>query len=190
MQKEIEAKFLNINVQHLQENLKSNSAKLTQARTLFRRIVYFDPQWGKESFLRLRDEGDKITITYKKVIDKTKLDWVLESEIQVTSFDDAKSLLSQLWFIQKAYQETYRETRNLMDTSISIDERPWLNPFMEIEWKSNEEVEQVAKFLWFEMNQAVFGSVSEIYVIELWLTHDQINHTPVITFDNIPSKQS
>ena len=188
MQTEIEVKFLSINVDELRNKLLHVWAINTKERTLYRRIVYNDPLGNKSAFLRLRDEWDQVTMTYKKVVDVNKLDWVLESEILVSNFEEAKNILYQLWIEQKAYQETYRETRTIWTTVIWIDEWPWLQPFIEIEWESEDEVIHISNTLGFHFEDGVFGSVSEIYGIELWFTGDQINTISEITFKNPPCR--
>lgn len=188
MQNEIEVKFLSVNIDEIRERLSTLWAKNTKQRTLFKRIVYHSNIWDTPSFLRLRDEWDKITMTFKKIIDPKKIDWVLESEVIVSNFEETKRIIAELWIKQKAYQETYRENRELWKTCIWIDEWPWLNPFIEIEWEHEQEVIKISESLGFNFEDWVFGSVSEIYGIELWLSWEQINNMPEITFKNPPTK--
>lgn len=189
MHKEIEAKFLNISIPALQARITDSWWILEQPKTLFKRVVFHDPRWDVSSYLRVRDEGNKVTMTYKQVENKDLLEWVRESEIEVSDFDKTKEILLHMWFSQKAYQETYRETREIYDSQVTIDERPWLQPFIEIEADSEDKVIHCATSLWFTMSKAVYWSVSEVYIIELGLSATEINSLPIITFDNPPQKK-
>ncbi len=62
------------------------------------------------SWVRLRDEGDKITLTHK-IHSKSKKDQlkIEEFEITVNNFDDAVIFLESLNMKVKTYQENYRE---------------------------------------------------------------------------------
>lgn len=186
MHKEIEAKLLNVDPQHIQLLLEKNGWRKESERTLFRRVVYHDPKGNDSSYLRLRDEWDRVTMTYKEVFDRYKLDGVRESEIEVSDFETAKQMLEHMGMKQKAYQETYRETRFFCGTMVTIDERPGIKPFIEVEWETQDKVEDAINKLWFDMANAVFWSVSEVYILELGMTAEQINNRPTITFENPP----
>jgi len=51
----------------------------------------------------------------------------------VDDFQTCVQFLQAVGLEQKAYQETYREIRDLDGVQITFDERPGLQPFMEIE---------------------------------------------------------
>ena len=66
MHNEIEAQFLEINKDEMRQKLKAVGAKLTKPEILMKRTVFYT---GEHSFARVRDEGDKIVMTYKNVTD-------------------------------------------------------------------------------------------------------------------------
>jgi adenylate cyclase class 2 len=76
-----------------------------------KRIVFENPHDSENSFFRLRDEGNKITCTYKNILPGDKnIDSVSEVETAVTDFEAMKKILLLTGLKIKAYQETYRET--------------------------------------------------------------------------------
>lgn len=66
----------------------------------------------------------------------------------------------------RSIQESRRETWQLGDVEIMLDEWPWLKPYIEIEGPSEEQVRVVATQLGLDWNQAVFGDVMAAYRAE------------------------
>jgi adenylate cyclase class IV len=112
---------------------------------------------------------------------------VKELECEVSDFGVLKQIFNNMWIKEKAYQETYREIWTVDNEILfMIDERPGLEPFIEIEWKSEDIVKMYSEKLGFDYNDWIFWTVDEIYYKELWLSHDYINSLPIITFENPP----
>src|SRR3990167_10294135 len=59
-------------------------------------------------WIRVRDEGDKVTFSYKQLNDRT-LHGTKEIEVTVGDFEKTVDLLTAIGLAQKAYQETKRE---------------------------------------------------------------------------------
>ena len=92
-------------------------------------------------------------------------------------------LLESIGCEKKAYQESKRESWELDNVDITIDEWPFLEPYVEIEGKSEEKVKQVAEKLGFEYAKALFCSVDTLYNKKYGVSEDIINnHTPEIIF--------
>ena len=126
---EWEAKFLNIDKDKLREKLKSVGAKLVKSETLYKRAVFYLPK-GHEidgGWLRVRDEGDKITMSLKATINGS-IDTKKETMVTVDNYDNARQLLTDIGCIEKAYQETKRAIWVLNDAEITIDEWSYLEP--------------------------------------------------------------
>ncbi|WP_433301098.1 hypothetical protein ACQP2F_05105 [Actinoplanes sp. CA-030573] len=71
MQTEYEARFLAVDVDAVKAKLISQSATCVMPRTLMRRIVFQNDDIERRGgWLRLRDEGHRITLTYKHVTDE------------------------------------------------------------------------------------------------------------------------
>ena len=68
MQAEIEAVFLDINKDELRKKLEEFGAELVQPERLMRRTAF---DLGRHEFARVRNEGDKVTMTYKCFTDNT-----------------------------------------------------------------------------------------------------------------------
>ena len=137
----------------------------------------------KGGWLRVRDEGDKITMSLK-VVDGASIENQKETQLVVDNFDSAVSLLESIGCENKAYQETKRELWEVDGVEVTIDEWPFLEPFVEIEGKSEEDVKGVSEKLGFDYSQAKFGAVDTLYAERYGITEDQINnHTPKILFE-------
>jgi adenylate cyclase class 2 len=163
MKCEIEAKFLDINHDEIRQKLKSLGAKLEKPMRMMRRVTIDTPQMkSKDSFVRVRDEGDRVTITYKQ-FDKLSVDGAKEIEIIVSHFEDSIALLAAAGLIQGSYQETKRETWRLGNAEIVLDVWPWLNPYIEIEAVDVKTVKSTTKSLGLKWQDAVFGDVMIAY---------------------------
>lgn len=185
MYTEFEATFTNINKDEIRTRLKKVGAKLLRKEFLQKRTVFNLPK-GHEitgGWLRVRDEGDKITMSLK-VVDGEKIENQREIQLKVDSFEQAVELLETLGARKKAYQESKRELWELDGVEITIDEWPFLEPYVEIEGKSEVEVKSVAKRLKLDYEKAKFCAVGTLYAKKYGISEDRINnHTPEILFD-------
>lgn len=164
MKIEIEVKFLNVNFDELRDRLTSLGAKQEQPMRLMRRVIIEPPGLStKDAFMRVRDEGDKVTLTYKHFTDHTAFSGAKEIEVIVSNFDDTVTILAEAGLLHKSFQESRRETWKLGNVEVVLDEWPWLNPYIEIEGNSEGDVRNAALLLGFEWNTAVFGSVTTAY---------------------------
>lgn len=182
MKPEIEASFLDINKNELREKIAAAGGKLLQKETLMRRVVF---DTGPNSFARVRDEGNRITMTYKRV-DDLSLSGSKEICFNVGDYNKAIEFVSALGREAKAHQETLREEWLLDGVEIDIDTWPWIPSFVELEGPSEESVRAVAKKLGFDMDDAHYGSVDEVYKQYYNIENDDINHCPVIKFIKTP----
>mgnify|MGYP000574850296 CR=1 FL=1 len=184
MQVEIEAKFLDVDVDDLREKLKKIGAKQIHAEQAMRRVVFDYPDSRLEKiggWVRVRDEGDKITFSYKQLNDRT-LHGTKEIETTVGDFQKAVDLLTAIGLEQKAYQETKREKWQLGGSEITIDTWPWIPTFVEIEAASENELRALAKKLGLDWAAAMHGSVETAYQKYYDFTEHEIDNWPEITF--------
>ena len=134
MEIEYEASYLNIDKDEVRSRLKKAGAKLIKPEFLQRRYVWHFPK-GHEiygSWIRIRDEGDKITMSVK-IVDGRNLEDQREVMLTIDSFDKAREMLNLIGCQERAYQETKRELWHLDGAEITIDEWPHLEPFVEVE---------------------------------------------------------
>lgn len=186
MKTEIEAKFVKLDVDDVRARLEEAGATLEQPMRMMWRQAFDPVEYAANRYVRVRDEGDKVTMTYKQ-FDDMGLHGAKEIEIVVSDFEDAKSLLENAGLQPKSYQETRRETWTLDGAEIVIDEWPWIKPFIEIEGESEQIVRAAAEKLGFDWSDAVFGDVTQAYRAEYPdLPTDEgfnICRLPIIKFD-------
>jgi len=182
---EYEATFLNVDKNKIRNQLRKIGAKLIKPNFLQKRVVFSLPQ-GHEipgGWLRVRDEQDKITMSLK-VINGDKIEDQKEICLKIDDFLNAVLFLNSIGCQEKAYQESYRELWMLENTEITIDEWPYLEPYVEIEGGSEKIVKEVSGKMGFDYSQAVFGSVDVLYNKKYGTPIEQINNKiPRITFD-------
>lgn len=168
----------------LEKKLKKAGAKLIKAEFLQKRVVFNLPR-GHEipgGWIRIRDEGDKITMSLK-IIDGKKMENQKETLFKISSFKKGEFFLKKIGCQKKAYQESKRELWLLDKAEVTIDEWPFLEPFVEIEGKSKKQVKKVAQKLGFDFSKALFCSVDALYGKKYNLAKEIINNqTPKIIF--------
>jgi adenylate cyclase class 2 len=166
MQQEIEAKFLNVDLDDVRARLKKAGAELKQPMRLMRRAIIDYPdrrmQTGSDAWIRVRDEGDKITLTYKSSKEHA-FGGAHEIETRVSDYGQTVAIFQAIGLKVHAEQESKRETWQMNDVEIVLDEWPWLKPYIEIEGPTEESVQAAANTLGFDWQQAVFGSVTTAY---------------------------
>lgn len=163
MQIEIEAKFLRVDPDEVRERLKKAGAKCKQPMMLMRRVI-FDNDYlrPKNAFVRVRDEGHRIAMTYKQY-DEMSLTGAKEIEFTVNDYDAAVAFVEAVGVKAKSAQEARREIWELDAVEVVIDEWPWIDPFIEIEGPSEGEVKSAAKKLGYDWKNAVFGDIMTAY---------------------------
>ncbi len=163
MKTEFEAKFLDVDFEEVRKELAENGAILKNPmRTMKRAIIDSPAMKQNNAFIRVRDEGDKISLTYKQ-FDNLSVDGAKEHEVVVDDFRETVDLLSASGLILRSFQESRRETWKLQTAEIVLDEWPWLKPYIEIEADSEDAVSEMSKRLGFIWGDAVFGDVMAAY---------------------------
>lgn len=185
MNLEIEATFVDINKDKLRTKLKAIGATLVQPEILMRRVVF---NVGPHSFIRVRDEGNRIVLTYKNHLNDT-LTGTEEINVEVSDYENTIAILKAGGLQPKSEEDSYREEWLLDDVEIDIDTWPWIPSYVEIEGPSEEKVRKVSERLGFDMNEAIIGSVDEVYKLYYDITNDDINfNLPEIKFTDAPTK--
>lgn len=188
MQTEIEAKWLNVDKDEVRAKLEAIGAELVQSERLMVRSVYdFTDKSleAKKGWVRVRNEGDKTTLTYKQLNDRT-VHGTKEVNVTVDSYDATCALLEALGMQRRAYQETRRESWKLGDVEIEIDTWPWIPTFVEIEASSEDELKSTAKKLELDYEQALHGSVETAYQVVYDVTELEVDYWPEIKFIDVP----
>jgi adenylate cyclase class 2 len=192
MNTEIEAKFLRVNPDDIRKRLEKVGAVCKQPMMTMRRVVFDnDFMKKKSSFVRVRDEGYRIAVTYKQY-DEMSLTGAKEIEFSVDNYDAAIAFMEAAGIRAKSTQEARREIWKLGETEIVIDEWPWIDPFIEIEAPSESLVKETAKKLGFDWGDAAFGDIMTAYRAQYPATGttqaDMVYNLPNVRFeDTIPS---
>jgi len=167
MKHEYEAKFLNIEEDKIKSLLKTLGAKLTKPKQLLKRAIFEnDVTNASHSWVRLRDEGDKITLTLKKVVDASTIHGTKEIELRVNDFEKTSRFLEGIGLEKKRYQENYREEWQLGDIIFDFDTWPDMPMFLEIEGPDEITIKDVAGKLGLDYSQVKFGSIDTVYIKE------------------------
>src|SRR4030042_4348559 len=103
MEIEYEATFINIDKNGIRAKLKKAGAKLIRPEFLQKRTVFHLPKGCKikNGWLRIRDEGNKITMTLK-VVDGTRIQSQKEINLEVDDINKANLFLIALGCKKKA----------------------------------------------------------------------------------------
>lgn len=166
MKTEIEAMFADIDHEEVRAKLIALGGVCEQPmRDMRRALVETNQMKQDDAFLRVRDEGDKVTMTYKRH-DDYGLHGTKEIEVIVSDFDATLELLKVSGLEPTTYQESRRETWKLGEVEVVLDEWPWIPTYIEIEGESEEAVKEVAAQLSLDWNVALHGGVDIIYGIK------------------------
>lgn len=182
---EIEAKFTDIDVADMRGRLEAAGAVLVRPEVLMKRKVFEHPTNKRNDWFRVRDEGGKVTMGYKKLNDRS-LHGTDEISYDVPDFDQACRFLEGAQLKYVAYQETKRETWKLFDCEVTIDTWPWIPTFSEIEGPSEKSVKSAAALLALDWAKARHGSVENVYTAHYDVTEEDVGHWPEITFIPVP----
>ena len=188
METEIEAKFLDIDAGALREKLKSLGAELVYSERPMKRKNFDFPARSLEKiggWVRVRDEGDTVTMSYKQLNDLT-LHGVKEVVVDVGDFGSACKFCTAIGLEEKAYQETKREMWQWGNSEIAIDTWPWIPPFVELESSSEGEIKDLAARLGFDWKDALHGSVEYAYQKYFDIKPEELYNWKRITFEPIP----
>lgn len=183
METEYEAKFLNINKDEVRARLQAAGASLERPEFLQKRWVFELPQEkrSRQTFARVREEGGVVTMTWKEFSGET-IDNPKEIELVVDNFDTAVEFLTQLGCVPTSFQESYRELWSLGEVKITIDTWPFMEPFVEIEGRSEDVVREVSIKTGFVWDQALFCGVSRLFQMK-YGEHVHIREMPKLTFE-------
>lgn len=159
---EYECTILNIDLDEFLAKLESLGAK-NKGEFFQRRYVYdFNPVL-KNSWIRLRTNGKKTTLTIKEIKDKSLIGGTEELETVVGDFDVTNSIMERLGYKARSYQENKRHSFELNGVSIEIDTWPLIPTYVEIEGSSESEVLATLDLLGLSKDDMTTLDVESIY---------------------------
>jgi predicted adenylyl cyclase CyaB len=167
---ECEVKFLNIDVDQITEKIEALGG-IKQFDRMFKRIVFDYPDLRlndqKHAWVRLRDEGDQVTLSYKQRLDVgdgvSNDRSMLENEVVVSDFEQTAAIMRNIGLADKFYEENRRIQYKLGDVELDIDYWPQLEPYLEIEASTWELVEETIEKLGLDPADKKIFSTHQIY---------------------------
>ena len=162
MHTEYEVRILEIDKEEVINKLKDIGAKFCWDQVQRRYVYDFMPKLDGK-WIRLRTNGIKTTLTIKDIV-SSKIDGTRELEVEVSDFDTTNSILNELGYEAKGYQENRRCQYILDDVEIDIDDWPYLPTYLEIEGPSEDRVYEVVKILGFNEKDTITKDVEGIYL--------------------------
>lgn len=166
---EIEVKFLDIDPLEMEKKILDLGGVKIFDR-LFKRRVFDYPDLrlnAQGAFLRVRDEGDKITLGYKQRIgigQKGENDKGMEEiEVVVSDFNKTCELILAFGFIEKFYVENRRISYQYNGVELDIDFRPLIEPCLEIEADSWDKVDTTITKLGLDPKDKKIFTAFQIY---------------------------
>lgn len=192
---EYELTYIDIDTKKIEDKLISLGAKKI-GDFHFKRIVFDFPDFRldkQSAWVRLRDEGDKITLTFKQRLgtdlrDKlTGDDGMYEKEIVVSNFDDTREILLKIGLIEKMYQENKRTKYLLNNVEFDIDTWPLLDPYLEIEGTKWVDVYKAVEIVGLKKEDGKKFSTNQIYRLK---GLDDRNYTKLTFSEQIERKEN
>ncbi|MDN5274781.1 MAG: hypothetical protein JWP06_682 [Candidatus Saccharibacteria bacterium] len=163
MNKEIEARFLDIDKRELTDKLTALGAA-DKGDVALTEVIFYDQEnkWPDEGrFVRIRSTNDTTKLTYKSNKAQT-IDSAREIEFAVPDASLAEQFLENIGLVAFRHQEKKRHTFELDGVTIDIDTWPKVPTYVELEGPSEEQIKSVAESLDFKWEDAVFDDARAI----------------------------
>lgn len=163
---EFEVKFFPVNLDSMRASLKKAGASIKTPQRLMRRCVFSrEANSGMEcTYIRVRDEGNKVTLSAKQHAEDGKMSSQKEYETTVTDFATARQILLTAGLVQTGLQENKRETWQMPDgTLVELETWPKLPNYLEIEGATEKAVRETAKKLGLNWDEHILQSNDYLY---------------------------
>ena len=168
-----ESTFNAIGYKHLNDTLSIQDVDRLKETLSKSEIVRLVKQFGinPNKWVRLRETNGKTTITIKHILNEklqaefgTKMQPVLETEMEVPSIESGNAILEQLGFSFRNYQEKKRTTYVLDNTEVDIDSWPLIPPYLEVEGESDEQIDSIVRKLALSGKEIVSCKIGRAHV--------------------------
>ena len=121
-------------------------------------------------WVRVRETNGRTTITIKHILNpdlqkdsKEEIQRVMETEMEVPSIEEANSILEQLGFSFRNYQEKNRAAYSVDGVEVDIDSWPMIPSYVEIENDSNELIKSTIEKLGLQEHEIVSCNTADVY---------------------------
>jgi len=168
---EFEIKFLEVDVPELEKKLLAIGAKKV-GEFDYERAMFDYPDWRLDknhAWLRLRTDGKKTTLTFKKRTGVKSNDGSIpddgmqENEVELDDYKKAFQIFESLGFIVKLAVKNKRVKYEKKNVAYDIDFYPRIPPFVEIESDSLGAVKDAARELGFDPAEGLICSPTQVY---------------------------
>jgi adenylate cyclase, class 2 len=160
MHKEIEVKFLDIDVFHLKQKLLSLGATCVFSGIM--KAVYFSHPTLEKNTLRLRQEGKQTILAYKIHHHSTFGATKDEYEVEISDLKAMQSILLHMGYTIEREFDKYRESYKLKSWSFEFDTLKGIPTFLEIEAQSQKELSEAIQILELSPEEAKSWSGREV----------------------------
>ena len=164
--------FKAIGYKHLNDTLSIQDVDRLKETLSTAEVVRLVKKFGinPNKWVRLRETNGKTTITIKHILNEelqkeygTKMQPVMETEMEVPSIESGNAILEQLGFSFRNYQEKKRTTYILDNTEVDIDSWPLIPPYLEVEGESDEQIDSIVRRLELSDKEIVSCNTAEVY---------------------------
>ncbi len=177
-----------IDMEDARRRLAKSGGVLKRPVCIHKNIMFHLPA-GREikgGWLRVREEGECVTMSLK-IVAGSKISDQEEYLFVAENVQDACRFLELLGAEEKARSEKRREIWALGGCEVTIDEWPYLEPFIEVEGPDETAVREAVVSLGYDYDSCRICAVDVLYSEKYGVSEDVIdNHTPRICF-NMPN---
>ncbi|PCI24148.1 hypothetical protein COB57_05550 [Candidatus Peregrinibacteria bacterium] len=163
--KEIELKFLNIDVADIKQKLLLLGAEEkynTEIESQAFLAEGFHSSDSAQKYLRIRKINDLVTITYKSPAHDSEMSSRDEIELQVDSYDNAIGLLESMGFKKGHVGKKHRIHYEYGNVHFELDTLENIPTYLEIETTCEEKMREVCKKLDLNILEGKKGTIVEI----------------------------
>lgn len=172
---ELEVKFFPIITEDMRKKLARAGATLKTAKRFMRRCI-FNEQANpgiRCTYIRVRDEGNKVTLSAKLHASGKDISGQKEYETIVSDFDTTCQILLNAGLEQSGYQENERETWRMPDgTLVELESWPELPSHLEIEGQSVEALQKTAVALGLQWDDYIVDSSDYLYSLHFGISRE------------------
>ena len=163
---ELEDLIKKYNLNYLEDILNKSILEITEflndkiTESLFSQLKINPNKW-----IRLRQSNNKSVLTSKHILEKETANFqsVLETEFEVSSFEETNLFLESIGVARRSYQEKIRYSYIYKNAEIEIDIWPLIKPYMEIECDDENIINEIIEKLELNDNEIVSLNTEQLY---------------------------
>ncbi|MBW2973426.1 class IV adenylate cyclase [Candidatus Woesearchaeota archaeon] len=157
--KEIEVKILDIDKDKIIKKIEEAGAKKIFEGDTISHFFYMP----EEETLRLRQEGNKTFLTYKKKEPHKTLKIMEELEVDISDIEEMKKILEKLGFKMRQSFTKHRISYKLNKARYEIDTWPEIPTYLEVEAPTEKDIKDALEIIGLDIKNSVPWSANEVY---------------------------